>query len=155
MMANDPFDLNRFVAAQDAPWAGSSGKTVYDTALAELHAGDKQEHWMWFVLPQLRSLGQSATAKKYGIAGMDEARAYWDHPVLGPRLRECVEATMTSGKTDPVLILGDIDAKKYRSCLTLFLQVAPGDPALTRALARFYGGKPCRKTLAHIGLPEE
>ena len=154
MMANDPFDLNRFAAAQDAPLAGSSGKSVYDTALAELHAGDKQEHWMWFVLPQLRSLGQSATANMYGIAGMDEARAYWDHPILGPRLRECVEATMTSGKTDPVLILGDIDAKKYRSCLTLFLQVAPGDPALTRALARFYGGKRCGKTLAHIGLPE-
>ncbi|NDF10155.1 MAG: DUF1810 family protein, partial [Proteobacteria bacterium] len=65
MMANDPFDLNRFVVAQDAPWAGSSGKTVYDTALAELHAGDKHEHWMWFVLPQLRSLGQSPTAKMY------------------------------------------------------------------------------------------
>ena len=155
MMANDPFDLNRFVVAQDAPLAGSSGKTVYDTALAELHAGDKQEHWMWFVLPQLRSLGQSSTAKMYGISGLDEARAYWDHPILGPRLRECVGATMASGKTDPVQIFGHLDAKKYRSCLTLFLQVAPGDPALTRALARFYGRKPCRKTLAHVGSPEE
>ena len=155
MMANDPFDLNRFVVAQDGPWPGRSGKTVYDMALAELHAGDKQEHWMWFVLPQLRSLGQSPTAKKYGIAGMDEARAYWDHPVLGPRLRECVEAMTTSGKTDPVQVLGDIDAKKYRSCLTLFLQVAPGDAMLTRALARFYRGTPCGKTLAHLGLPEE
>ena len=155
MMANDPFDLNRFVVAQDAPWAGCTGNTAYDTALAELHAGDKQSHWMWFVLPQLRSLGQSETATMYGIAGLDEARAYWDHPILGHRLHECVEATMTSGKSDPVQVLRDIDAKKYRSCLTLFLQVAPGDPTLTRALAWFYRGKPCGKTLAHLGPPEE
>ena len=103
-----------------------------------------------FVLPQLRSLLRGDDAERFGLDGMDEARAYWNDPVLGQRLRVSIVASLASGTTDPVLAMGAVNAKRFRSCLTLFLQVAPEDALLSRTLAWFFHGKPCRKTLAHL-----
>lgn len=139
IMDGDPFDLERFVAAQRAN---------YDDALAELRAGRKTSHWMWYVLPQLRGLGQSAMARRYGIASLDEARAYLAHAVLGPRLRACVDAMNALPGSDPVRVLGAIDGVKLRSCLTLFLAAAPADPAFSAALAKYYGGNADERTRA-------
>ena len=103
-----------------------------------------------FVLPQLRSLLRGDDAERFGLDGIDEARAYWNDPVLGQRLRVSIEASLASGTTDPVVAMGAVNAKRFRSCLTLFLQVAPEDALLSRTLAWFFRGKPCRKTLAHL-----
>jgi len=130
---NDTADgLQRFVQAQAAD---------YTTALAELRAGLKRTHWIWYVLPQLRGLGRSTMARHYGIAGRDEARAYIAHPVLGPRLVACVQAMLAHQDRSAVDILGDVDALKFRSCLTLFAQVAPQEPVFAQALDRFCGGQ--------------
>jgi uncharacterized protein (DUF1810 family) len=108
----DPHNLQHFINAHDG---------IYETALVELRAGSKQSHWMWFVFPQLAGLGRSPTAQYYGIASIDEARAYLAHPLLGPRLRQCVEALLPwAGRRSPDQILGPIDALKLRSSLTLF-----------------------------------
>ena len=125
--------LTRFVHAQDA------GGT-YDTALAELRAGHKRSHWMWFVLPQLAGLGRSATAQRYAIADLDEARAYLAHPVLGPRLRDCARALTALDTTDPVAVLGGIDAQKLRSSMTLFAHAAPDEPLFRAVLDQYFGG---------------
>src|SRR4030095_1663858 len=132
MAADDPFDLTRFVDAQRAS---------YDDALAELTAGRKTSHWMWYVLPQLRGLGMSQMARRYGIASLDEARAYLAHPVLGPRLIACVAAMNALPESNAERVLGSIDGVKFRSCLTLFLAADPGNAALRAALDKFYGGK--------------
>lgn len=117
MSAADPFDLQRFVDAQ---------RGVIDEVLAELRAGAKRSHWIWFVFPQLRQLGRSSTAQFYGIGTLEEARAYLQHPVLGPRLRQCVEAVLPwCGKRSPEQIFGPIDTLKLRSSLTLFDVVEP------------------------------
>lgn len=121
--------LARFLTAQ-AP--------VYATALAELRAGRKQSHWMWFVFPQLHGLGHSPTARFYALAGSEEACAYLAHPVLGPRLRACTGAMLAAPGADPAAILGPVDALKFRSCLTLFAAVAPDESLFRAALARFY-----------------
>jgi uncharacterized protein (DUF1810 family) len=132
-------DLERFVEAQRA---------VYETVCAELAAGRKASHWMWFIFPQLRSLGRSATAKRFGIESRDEALAYWRHPVLGRRLKECSELVLaTQGRTAHE-IFGSPDDLKFRSCMTLFAAVAPDEPAFRRALARFFDAEPDRQTLA-------
>ena len=131
---DDPFDLQRFVAAQDA------GGT-YDSALRELRAGRKTSHWMWFVFPQLAGLGRSSTARHYALSGPDEARAYLAHPVLGPRLRECVSALTALGTTDAVAVLGPVDAQKLRSSMTLFALVAPEEPGFREVLHRWYAGQ--------------
>ena len=135
-MADDPFDLERFVAAQDA------GGT-YAAALAELRAGRKRSHWMWFVFPQLAGLGRSSTAQRYAISSPAEARAYLDHPVLGGRLREVatVVASMP-GDVSAVHVFGGIDAVKLRSSMTLFLAVAtpPHDELFRSVLDRFFDG---------------
>lgn len=102
------------------------------------------------VLPQLRSLLRGDDAERFGLDGLDDARAYWNDPVLGQRLRASIEASLASGTTDPVVAMGEVNAKRFRSCLTMFLQVAPEDAVLCRTLARFFRGKPCRKTLAHL-----
>jgi len=129
----DPHRLGRFVAAQDA--AGT-----YDRAVAELRAGSKRGHWMWFVFPQIAGLGSSPTAREYAISGRAEARAYLAHPVLGPRLVECARILAAGPSADPVAILGPVDALKLRSSMTLFAQAAD-DPAPFRAvLDRFYAG---------------
>ena len=131
-MADDGFDLQRFLDAQRAD---------YDRALGELRNGRKVTHWMWYVLPQLRGLGSSAMAQRYGIASLAEARAYLGHPVLGPRLIACVDAVNALPGSDAEAVLGAIDAVKFRSCLTLFLEADPGNPALRQALVKFYDGR--------------
>jgi uncharacterized protein (DUF1810 family) len=136
---SDPYNLQRFLDAQDG---------IFETALAELRAGSKQCHWMWFVFPQLAGLGRSPTAKFYGIGSIDEARAYLAHPVLGARLRECVEALLAwAGRRNPEQILGPIDAIKLRSSLTLFDQVEPVS-LFARGLEAFLAGKRDERTLA-------
>src|SRR5438067_4309840 len=126
--ASDPHKLQRFIDAQHG---------VFEIALAELRAGSKQSHWMWFIFPQLAGLGRSPTARFYAIAGVDEARAYLEHPRLGRRLRESVDALMRwAGKRSAERILGPIDATKLRSSLTLFDRVAPND-VFAGALAAF------------------
>jgi uncharacterized protein (DUF1810 family) len=135
----DPHNLQRFVDAQQG---------VIDTALAELRAGRKQSHWMWFVFPQLAGLGRSPTALHYGIASLDEARAYLAHPLLGTRLRQCVDAILPwAGDKTPEAIFGPVDAMKLRSSLTLFDAAEPRG-LFGRALAAFFAGKADERTLA-------
>jgi uncharacterized protein (DUF1810 family) len=120
---------------------------VYELALAELRAGQKRTHWMWFVLPQLRGLGFSIMADRYGLEDLDEARAYLAHPVLGARLRECVEALLTHAEERKAgEILGVVDGIKLHSCLTLF-DVAGGGALFGRALDAFFHGERDRRTL--------
>jgi uncharacterized protein (DUF1810 family) len=132
-MAHDPYDLQRFVAAQD------SGGT-YATAVAELGDGRKRSHWMWFVFPQIAGLGRTPTSQRYAISSLHEARAYLDHPVLGPRLREATAIVAgLSGRTAED-VFGGIDALKLRSSMTLFHRAAPEDPLFARVLDAYYGG---------------
>jgi uncharacterized protein (DUF1810 family) len=135
---DDPHDLGRFVAAQ----AG-----VHATALAELRAGRKRSHWMWFVFPQLAGLGSSAMARRYAIAGAAEARAYLEHPVLGARLVECAEALLAVEGRSAREIMGSPDDLKLRSCATLFARVAPPGSAFERLIDRYYGGEEDAATL--------
>lgn len=138
-----PLDsLARFVAAQQGSHA---------QALAELRAGRKRTHWVWYVLPQLRGLGRSEMAERYGIADREEAVAYLAHPVLGPRLVECVNAMLGHRDRTAVAILGEIDAVKFRSCLTLFAQVSKAYGCFDEALALFYAGLPDSETLRMLG----
>ena len=127
------FDLQRFVDAQ---------ASVYEAALAELRAGLKQTHWMWFIFPQHRALGKSPRAIRFGLESLDEARAYLAHPILGARLRECTDAMLEAG---PGLtahdILGSPDDLKFQSCMTTFTLADPTDHRFTRALERFYDGR--------------
>ena len=133
--------LARFVAAQSG---------VYDLALAELRAGAKRTHWMWFVLPQLRGLGHSMMADRYGLEGVDEARAFLSHPLLGERLRECIAALLDhAGSRTAAEVMGVVDAIKLHSCLTLF-EAAGGGPLFARALDTFYAGERDRRTLAML-----
>lgn len=132
-MTEDPHDLQRFVDAQNR------GGT-YERALAELRAGRKASHWMWFVFPQLAGLGTSAMARTYAIASLAEAEAYIGHPVLGARLRESARALAAHGDRSAAEILGEIDAVKLRSSMTLFARAAPAEPAFRQVLDRFYGG---------------
>jgi uncharacterized protein (DUF1810 family) len=135
-MTADP--LARFVEAQDG---------VYPHALAELRAGSKQSHWMWFVFPQIVGLSLSATGRFFGIAGLDEARAYLAHPLLAPRLAEATEAMLGwAGKRSAPAILGPIDALKFRSSMTLF-EAAAGGSLFARALDAFCGGQRDEATL--------
>ena len=134
--------LERFVAAQ-AP--------VYGEVLDELGAGRKTSHWMWFVFPQLKSLGRSATAKHYGLEDGDEAAAYWRHPLLGPRLLECTSLVLAAGARTAHEIFGSPDDLKLRSCMTLFDAVAPEEPAFRAVLERFYRGEADPLTLAELG----
>jgi len=139
----DPFDLQRFVLAQD------SGGTV-DRALRELRAGRKQTHWMWFVLPQLAGLGRSPTAQRYAVSGLPEARAYLRHPVLGPRLRACAEVLAGLDAPDAERVLGPVDAQKLRSSMTLFAHAAPGERVFREVLDRWWGGEPDERTVAAL-----
>ena len=128
---SDPFQFQRFLEAQ---------QQTYDTALTELQAGAKQSHWMWFIFPQLAGLGRSPTAIFYGIRSLHEARAFLAHPLLGERYRKCVRALSGwAGSKGAAEILGDIDAMKLRSSLTLF-ENASGDPQFAAPLEAFFGG---------------
>ncbi|MDR6864646.1 DUF1810 domain-containing protein [Phycicoccus sp. 3266] len=139
-------DLDRFVSAQD------EGGT-YSTALAELRAGSKRSHWMWFVFPQVAGLGSSPMARQYAISGVEEARAYLAHPVLGPRLLDCAQALLDLGGSDPQAVLGGIDAVKLRSSMTLFAHAAEHDEdrAVFRAvLSQYYGGEEDPATIVRL-----
>jgi uncharacterized protein (DUF1810 family) len=138
----DPFDLQRFVDAQ-AP--------VMEAVRAELRAGRKRTHWMWFVFPQLRGLGSSSMARHYGISSLEEARAYLAHPVLGPRLRECCALLLAVPGRSAHEILGSPDDLKFRSCLSLFSLAAPDETVFGQALQRFYGGVADPRTLSLCG----
>ena len=135
MTTDDPYDLRRFVAAQDA------GAT-YDHAIAELRRGHKTSHWMWFVFPQIAGLGQSSTSRMYAITSLAEARAYLAHPVLGPRLLDSAAIVAGVAGRTAEQIFGGIDAQKLRSSMTLFLRAAPGEPVFQHVLDRYFAGTP-------------
>ena len=144
MPVDDPFDLQRFVTAQ-AP--------VFETALAELRAGRKRSHWMWFVFPQLRGLGVSPTAQFYGLASLLDARAYLAHPLLGERLARCVEALLAVQGRSLTTIFGLPDDMKFRSSMTLFALAAGDETALFhQALDRYAEGRMDERTLALLEL---
>lgn len=142
---SDRHNLSRFLEAQ--------GDT-HAQACAELAAGAKASHWMWWTFPQLAALGRSATAKRYGLADLAEARAYLAQPTLAQRLSEATEAALASGIDDPHAIFGRPDDAKLRSSLTLFLAADPGQATLRRALDRFFGGRGDPLTLTHLGLSD-
>jgi uncharacterized protein (DUF1810 family) len=132
---DDPYDLQRFVAAQDAGG-------IYDLAVEELRAGRKTSHWMWFVFPQIAGLGQSATSRRFAISSLDEARAYLSHAVLGPRLLECCRVVAGVDPRSAEQIFGTVDAQKLRSSMTLFMRAAPDEPVFGQVLERFFDGQP-------------
>lgn len=138
---NDPFDLERFVNAQN---------TVYEQVCAELRAGEKRSHWMWFIFPQLRGLGHSATATAFGIVSRQEAAAYLDHSVLGPRLRECTRLVNLVKGRSIGQILGYPDDLKFRSSMTLFAYVAADNQVFYEALRKYFGGEPDPLTLERL-----
>ena len=125
--------LAEFVAAQDP---------VYDQVRRELTAGLKETHWIWFIFPQLSGLGQSSMSRKFALASKAEARKYWEHPVLGPRLRECTQLLLASPNRSIASILGDPDDLKFRSSMTLFAAAAPEEPLFKAALEKFFRGAP-------------
>jgi uncharacterized protein (DUF1810 family) len=135
------YDLERFVAAQEP---------VYHAVLAELRAGRKTGHWMWFVFPQVAGLGQSEMSRVYAIATLDEAHAYLAHPVLGSRLRECAGIVAASKAASAEAMFGQIDAVKLRSSMTLFLRADPAAPVFSRVLDRWFGGEPDPATDARL-----
>lgn len=130
--------LDRFLEAQER---------VYDIALGEIRRGQKRSHWMWFIFPQLRSLGRSSMAYIYGIADIDEARAYLAHPILGERLVSICEALLLIEGKSSVDILGSVDALKLRSSMTLFSSVSEEESIFVRVLDKFYGGEADKLTL--------
>lgn len=130
---DDPYDLERFVQAQEP---------VIATVREELRAGRKRTHWMWFVFPQLRALGRSGTALRYGLTSLAEARAYLAHPVLGPRLLDCTGLVCAHAGSSIHAILGSPDDMKFRSCMTLFAVADPAATLFPAALQAFFGGAP-------------
>jgi uncharacterized protein (DUF1810 family) len=135
------FDLERFVVAQQG---------VYESVLRELRAGRKTSHWIWFIFPQLAGLGRSEMSRFYGIKSIDEARAFLAHPILGPRLLECVSAVLGTSGVTADQIFGSLDAMKVRSSMTLFHRAAPDEPLFGQVLERFYGGVPDESTGGRI-----
>jgi uncharacterized protein (DUF1810 family) len=134
----DRYNLQRFIEAQEP---------IYERVLAELRAGAKVSHWMWFIFPQLKGLGRSSTADYFGIASLAEAKAYWQHPVLGRRLRECTELVLAvEGKTVHE-IFGSPDDLKFHSCVTLFEQAAPEELLFACALDKYFQGQRDNQTL--------
>lgn len=130
------YDLQRFLDAQ---------ALMYQQALKEVEAGKKEDHWIWFIFPQLKGLGKSNSSRYFGITGIDEARAYYEHPVLGARLREVTAALLMNDKSADE-IFGKLDAQKVRSCMTLFNHIAKyvlenDDDLFQKALNKFYDGK--------------
>ena len=141
-MSDDPHDLQRFVDAQ---------RPVYPQVLAELGRGAKSSHWMWFVFPQLKGLGRSQTARHYGIASADEALAYWQHPLLGPRLAECTSLMLAVEGRTALQILGSPDDLKFCSSMTLFAEAGADSTLFREALRRHCGGRPDPSTLRILG----
>jgi uncharacterized protein (DUF1810 family) len=145
-MDDDPYRLERFIAAQDAGG-------IYERAVDELRAGAKRGHWMWFVFPQVAGLGFSAMSQRYALASLAEARAYLAHPVLGPRLIDCGRILAATERRSAAAIFGDIDAMKLRSSMTLFMSAAPDEPVFREVLEKFFGGQPDEATLDRLALP--
>jgi uncharacterized protein (DUF1810 family) len=139
--SSDPFDLSRFVEAQSA---------VYATALAEIKAGEKRSHWMWFIFPQLEGLGTSRMARRFAIRTRAEARAYLEHPLLGPRLRECVGALLMVEGRSAEQMMGDPDFLKLQSSMTLFMGVSPDESSFERLLEKYYSGGKDQRTLDYL-----
>ena len=131
---DDSYDLERFVAAQDA------GDT-YSRALAELRAGRKTAHWMWFVFPQIAGLGSSPMSRRYAISSLAEARAYLAHPLLGRRLEECARILTELDGSSAHEIFGSVDAMKLRSSMTLFARAAPENPLFRAVIDRYFDGR--------------
>ncbi|OBK25649.1 DUF1810 domain-containing protein [Mycobacterium asiaticum] len=140
-MARDRFDLQRFVDAQDR---------VYEDVVQELRAGRKRSHWMWFVFPQLRGLGSSPTADHYGISSLGEARAYLEHDLLGPRLRECVRLVNDIEGRSAGQIFGSPDDLKLRSSVTLFARATDDNQDFVALLDKYYGGEEDPRTAARL-----
>ncbi len=141
--ADDPYNLSRFLEAQEDD---------FEQALSEIKAGRKRTHWMWYIFPQFEGLAFSSTSQHYAIKSVEEARAYLDHPVLGPRLRECAEAAVSVEGRSAAEIFGSPDDLKLRSCATLFACVSPPGSVFERLLDKFYGGRRDEKTLQLLGL---
>lgn len=141
-MENDPHELSRFVKAQ---------ADDYEQALAEIRGGRKRSHWMWYIFPQVEGLGFSSTSRFYAIRSIAEAKAYLEHPLLGPRLVECAEAALGVEGKSAREIFGAPDDMKLRSSATLFAQVSPPGSVFARLLERFYGGEPDPETLRLLG----
>jgi len=143
---NDPYDLRRFVRAQEAD---------YERALSEIRSGGKRTHWMWYIFPQFDGLAFSSTSRHYAIKSLAEAKAYVDHPVLGPRLLACAEAVVGVEGRSAREIFGSPDDLKLRSCATLFACVLPPGSVFDRLLAKYYRGERDRKTLELLGVGSE
>jgi uncharacterized protein (DUF1810 family) len=137
----DPFRLERFIAAQNP---------VFHHVLSELEAGSKTGHWMWFIFPQIRGLGESPTSIEYAISSRDEAKAYLRHPVLGPRLKECARVVILVEGRSAHEIFGSPDDMKFRSSMTLFAEVSPDDDIFKRALVKYFNGEPDPLTLDRL-----
>ena len=137
-MEPDKFRLTRFLDAQE---------NSYPTALRELRGGKKRSHWIWYIFPQLKGLGLSSTSEMYGVNGLTEARAYLTNPILRQRLIEATEAMLAHDSLDASTILGELDALKFRSCLTLFSLADPDEPIFAKALERFFDGTLDARTL--------
>jgi uncharacterized protein (DUF1810 family) len=135
---SDRFNLARFVSAQES---------TYDVALSEVTGGSKYSHWMWFIFPQLRGLGRSSTAQFYGITGLEEARAYLSHEILGPRLIAVCEAALAVEDRSATEIFGTPDDMKLRSCATLFARASNQGSVFHKILDKYFGGKPDSRTL--------
>ena len=139
--SHDPFHLERFVLAQDR---------IYEDVLSELQAGEKRSHWMWFIFPQIRGLGRSPISIEYAISSRDEARAYLQHPLLGPRLKKCTLLVLQVEDRSALEIFGEPDDIKFRSSMTLFAQVSNEDDIFERALNKYFDGVPDRMTLDRL-----
>ena len=135
------FDLQRFVDAQ---------AQTYDQALAELRAGQKRTHWMWFVFPQVAGLGRSGMAQRFAISGLPEARAYLSHPTLGRRLVESARALTALDTDDADAVFGPVDGMKLRSSMTLFARASPDEPVFREVLDHYFGGALDEATLARL-----
>jgi uncharacterized protein (DUF1810 family) len=151
--AGDLHNLSRFVQGQKGDYKQALGD--YEQALAEIRSGRKRTHWMWYIFPQLEELGYSSTAKYYGIKGLEEARAYLAHPVLGPRLVACAEAAFGVERRSAFDSFGSTDEKKLKSCATLFACVSPEGSVFHRLLAKYFQGKRDGETLRLLGIAPE
>jgi uncharacterized protein (DUF1810 family) len=139
--ANDPYDLQRFIKAQDP---------VYAEVCAELRNGRKESHWIWFIFPQLRGLGHSPMADKFGIASRQESEAYLEHPILGPRLRECSRLVNLVEGRSIHQVLGSPDDMKFKSSMSLFASIAPEEHVFREALRKYFGGELDHLTLERL-----
>lgn len=142
----DPYKLQRFVDAQEP---------VISSVLAELKHGRKRGHWIWFIFPQLKGLGRSSTAEFYGLTSLAEAMAYLKHPVLGQRLVKCTDLVNAIEGSDTEDIFGEIDAMKFRSCMTLFARADPGNHVFADALEKYFAGDPDPLTISYLDGPSK